>query len=201
MSAIDPAAEAEAIADWKAGDLLAGDRLIRMHAGLIYTTVRRYVTDRCELDDLLQVGRWALLRAALKHEATLGRLSTYASRKIRGAALALMRRARSIVRTPLRERDLRVSVASLDAPTDCGFTLLDNLVAPEIEDPSCVNVDALVDAHDRVLTDERQKPKSLLLPGERLWTSRSGHLERPTDAAVLADPPEVDRYQEPGRKR
>jgi RNA polymerase sigma factor (sigma-70 family) len=150
---IDPILEAEAIADWKAGDLLAGNHLLRMHAGLIYTTVRRYITGRCEIDDLLQVGRWALLRAALDHDAALGRLSTYATRRIRCAALALMRRERSIVRTPLHDRESRVSVASLDLPVGKYETIVDCLPAPEVEEPSGIDLDPLVDALPHVHRD------------------------------------------------
>lgn len=132
MSAPDPIEEAEAIADWKAGDILAGGRLLKMHAGLIHFAVRRYVTDRCELDDLLQVGRMALLAAATDHDAARGTLATYAMRRMRGHAWQCMRRCRYVVQVSAKAEALASArTVWLDAPIGEGDrTLLDVIAAP-----------------------------------------------------------------------
>lgn len=98
MKAPDPAAEKEAIEDWVAGDTLAGAKLLTMHAGLVHAAVRRYVTVRCELEDLLQIGRMALLRAAQTYDSSLGaKFSTYATRAMRSDAWDYSRKSRYAV--------------------------------------------------------------------------------------------------------
>ncbi len=143
---IDPTAEAEAIADWKAGDILAGDRLLRMHAGLIYSIALRYVTDRCELDDLLQVGRLALLDAAAEHDASRGRLSTFATRKIRG-------RSRWLMLSEQRITEPNAHAMSFDAPLgDWGGTLHEVIAAPAPDELPDRDAGSLLDtlpAHER----------------------------------------------------
>ena len=63
-------------------------------------------------------------------------------------------------------------------------------------------LDALVDAHHRVLAHEGEQPKALFLSRKWLGPARRGHLlKRPGDAAVLPDPPEVDGDQEADEER
>ena len=88
MSKIDHAAELEAIDGWRAGDSLAGARLLAMHKGLIRLAVARYRLTRCPLEDLLQVGAMAMLRAAHGWEADRGiTFATYSRRAMANAAL------------------------------------------------------------------------------------------------------------------
>jgi RNA polymerase sigma factor (sigma-70 family) len=149
MSAPDLIAEAEAIADWKAGDILAGDRLVRMHAGLIHKAVRSYESDACEIDDLMQMGRLALLDSALRYDATGEKFSTFAYRGMWWAAREYSRAGRYIVpgAGPVRRmRDAHRFAMRLDAPArDDGTTLLDLIPAPQSEAASAVDVAPLLD--------------------------------------------------------
>lgn len=148
MSAPDPIAEAEAIDAWKAGDILAGDRLVRMHAGLIHKAVRCYESDVCELDDLMQTGRLALLHAATRYDATGEKFSTFAYRGMWWAAREFARAGRYIVpgAGPVRRmRDAHRFATRLDAPAGDGLTLLDLIPAPQSEAASVVDVAPLLD--------------------------------------------------------
>jgi RNA polymerase sigma factor (sigma-70 family) len=148
MSAPDPAAEAEAIASWQAGDILAGDRLVRMHAGLIHKAVRSYESDVCELDDLMQMGRLALLHAATLYDATGEKFSTFAYRGMWWAAREYSRAGRYIVpgEGPVRRmRDAHRFAMRLDAPVGDGLTLLDLIPAPQSEAAGAVDVTPLLD--------------------------------------------------------
>jgi RNA polymerase sigma factor (sigma-70 family) len=137
VSAPDPIAEAEAIASWQAGDILAGDRLVRMHAGLIHRAVRCYESDACEIDDLMQMGRLALLDSALRYDATGEKFSTFAYRGMWWAARGYSRTGRYIVpgAGPVRRmRDAHRFAMRLDAPArEDGTTLRDLIPAPESE--------------------------------------------------------------------
>lgn len=149
---IDASSESEAIVDWKAGDILAGDRLLRMHEGLIKFAVRRHVTDRSEIDDLMQVGRLAMLRAATQYDPALGRLATYAIGKIRAAARRHAMRSRCSFRLSHELRDSKefdLYEARLDAPILSvvgarNLTLHDYLATP-VADEIGVDVMAMVD--------------------------------------------------------
>lgn len=92
---IDPVAESAAIAGWRAGDRVAGARLLAMHEGLVRTIVSKYAGDRVDLDDLLQIGRLALLQAAAApaFDPVRATLATYAGTVIARRALAYRRRA------------------------------------------------------------------------------------------------------------
>lgn len=149
MSAPNPILEAEAIADWKAGDRRAGDTLLRMHEGLIRSVVKHYVTARAEFDDLMQLGRMALLRAAQRHDAAQSKLSTYAMRRIRAIALQYMRGARFIINVSKAEKRARETTRFpmwLDAPMgEYGWvTLHDYIATPEPEEDTSTNVTPLL---------------------------------------------------------
>ena len=53
-------------------------------------------------------------------------------------------------------------------------------------DHRCV-FDTLVDSHDRVLADERQESKPLLLTGERLGSARCSHERQPVSASSASE--------------
>ena len=145
MSTPDPVLEAEAIADWKAGDILAGDRLLRMHAGLIHKAVRPYQSARCELDDLLQTGRMALLDCVQDHDPARSKFSTFALLKMSGAAWRFARAGRYIVSDGTRSKDAQRFASSLDAPIgDGGETFGSLLAAPTLDLMAAVDVESLV---------------------------------------------------------
>jgi RNA polymerase sigma factor (sigma-70 family) len=158
VSAPDPAAEAEALDAWKAGDILAGDRLVRMHEGLIRTAVSSYVTVTCEMDDLMQMGRLALLEAADIYDSGKAKFSTW-------ARLVMWRRAgrfaiagRYVVpgaEQGLRSKDAHPRAARLDAPIGDGTrTLGDIVAAPEPVESKDIDVAPLISAlppHERDL--------------------------------------------------
>lgn len=145
MSAVDPHVEAEALADWRAGDILAGDRLVRMHAGLICSVVSKYISPRCELDDLLQTGRIALLDAVADYDSLRSKFSTFAHLKIDGAAWRYARAGRFIVSDGTRKKDAHRHAAYLDAPVgEGGETLGSMLAAPSTDCTIAVDIDELV---------------------------------------------------------
>jgi RNA polymerase sigma factor (sigma-70 family) len=145
---IDHAIEAEAIADCKAGDILAGDRLVRMHEGLIHMAVRPYESPRCELADLLQTGRIALVDAVQEYDPARGSFATFALVKMKSAAHHYARAGRYIVRDggPARaSKDAQRLAVCLDSPIgDGGETLGDRLVAPAPDPMIAVDVESLV---------------------------------------------------------
>ncbi len=149
MATIDPAVEAEDIADWKAGDILAGDRLLRMHDRLLRSVARRHVTTLCELDDLLQICRLTLLRTALDHDPTRARLSTFAFPRLINRAQDYVRHCRYAVSVSdfAHRRGARPHAARLDAPIgEADGTLHDILAAPERYEPTGLDVWTLIDA-------------------------------------------------------
>jgi RNA polymerase sigma factor (sigma-70 family) len=170
MSAPDPLTEAEAIADWQAGDILAGDRLVRMHAGLIHRAVRSYESDACELDDLMQMGRIALLTAATRYDSTGEKFSTFAYRGMWWAAREFARAGRYIVPGvgPVRRmRDAHRFAMRLDAPArEDGTTLRDLIPAPQPEAAISVEVAPLLDclpANQRDVIDLHYGASSMTL--------------------------------------
>lgn len=94
MSKIDHAAELEAIDGWRAGDRVAGARLVAMHRDTIAAIARRYVCARVELQDLVQVGSIALLKAASSptFDPRIANFATYAGWAIARKAVAYRRR-------------------------------------------------------------------------------------------------------------
>ncbi len=145
----DPIAEAEAIADWKAGDILAGGRLLKMHEGLIRSIARRHVTTLCELDDLLQIGRLTLLRTAIEHDPMRARLATFAFHRLNNRVQDYARHCRYAVNVSdfAHRKGARPHAARLDAPIgEADGTLHDVLAAPEREEPTGLDVWTLVDA-------------------------------------------------------
>lgn len=166
---IDAAAEAEAIADWKAGDRRAGDTLLRMHAGLIFAAVRRYVSDHCELDDLVQMGRIALLDAATRYDPTGAKFSTFAYRGVWWSAREFARAGRYIVpgaEPGRRKRDAHMFAERLEDPAGNGVTLLDRIAAPAPEETSEVDVVMLLDslpANQRDVIELHYGPSPLTL--------------------------------------
>lgn len=142
------ALEHQLIADYQAGDILSGDRIVGLYEGLIVNTVRQYVSDRCELEDLLQVGRMALLDAAKKHDSKLGRLSTYAFHYIRWEANDYARRQRHVVHVSegAARRGAAPKTVWLDAPLPSGKgTLVDMMAAPQaVESQHVVDTGALL---------------------------------------------------------
>jgi RNA polymerase sigma factor (sigma-70 family) len=170
MSAPDPLTEAEAIASWCAGDILAGDRLVRMHAGLIHRAVRSYESDVCEIDDLMQMGRLALLQAATLYDATGEKFSTFAYRGMWWAAREFARAGRYIVpgAGPVRRmRDAHRFAMRLDAPArDDGTTLRDLIPAPQSDEVDAVNVAPLLaclPVNQRVVIELHYGAQSLTL--------------------------------------
>ena len=145
---VDAGEERDAIVDWQAGDLLAGARLVEMHEGLVRTIVRRYVTERCELDDLLQVGRMALLCAATEHDASKGRLSTFAFYKVNGRARNYSRHGRYVVTVSEaadRKKGHRPAAVWLDAPFGEGGDTIGSCLAVPVADPMvAADAEALV---------------------------------------------------------
>jgi RNA polymerase sigma factor (sigma-70 family) len=148
MSTIDPIAEAEAIADWKAGDILAGDRLVRMHAGLIHKASRRHQSARCELDDLIQICSIELLEAARSYDPTRGKFSSWAFILMEWKAGHFARAGRYVVHVGeklQRTRCVHSRAVPLDTPIGDGVeTLADRLTAPQPDAMIAVDVEALV---------------------------------------------------------
>ena len=137
------------IEGWKAGNSLAGAALVRMHTGLVHIGVRRYVTARCELDDLLQVGRLAILHAARNHDASLGRLSTYAARMIQWEARTYAHKCRYVVSVSknlcLADWE-RPTPVWLDAPLPSGDgTIVDRFAAP-VDEAHGIDAAALIES-------------------------------------------------------
>ncbi len=150
MSAHSLSTEHELIADYQAGDILAGAALLRLYEGLINTIVRHYVTDRCELEDLLQIGRMALLHAAKRHDVKLGRLSTFAFSFVKWEAADYARPLRFVVHVSegMQSRTPPHRPVCLDAPLPSGNgTYADVLAAPVPEEPEAtVDASALLGA-------------------------------------------------------
>ncbi len=150
MTAIDPIHEAEAIADWKAGDILAGGRLLKMHAGLIHAVALRHVTDRCELDDLLQVCRMTLLAIVPEHNPALARLSTFAFRRMHRMAGRYARSGRYVVKVSVYAYERGVvgpSAVYLDAPIGDGDeTIASRLMLPAEDTMAALDAETLVAA-------------------------------------------------------
>lgn len=131
-----PDEERELVADFQAGDLRIVPALLRGFERLVRDIVVQFVTPRCELDDLLQIGRIALLKAAKKHDVTRGRLATYAFTTILGAASRHAKKQRFAVpgsdAAVARGREFTVPV-SIDAPLASGIgTVGDRIAAPEV---------------------------------------------------------------------
>ena len=91
---IDRDTEVQAIAGWRAGDRAAGARLVAMHEGTIRILVKRYVTARVEMEDLVQLGAEVLLSAAASpsFDPSIAGLSAYAGLAIARKAVAYRRR-------------------------------------------------------------------------------------------------------------
>ncbi len=125
------------LADYQAGDILAGAALLRLHEGLVHSAVQRFVTERCEFDDLLQVGREELVLAARAHDDQKGEFSSYAYYRMMWAASRYARRQRFVVEVPDRKA-LRAEVPTplyLDAPLHSGGTMANRLPAPAPDEP------------------------------------------------------------------
>lgn len=165
-----PAEEQELIADWKAGDLLAGAALVKAFEGFIRRLVGSFVTARCELDDLMQIGRIYLLQAATTHDANLGRLSTHAWCTIRGHVRNYAYKQRFAIEISAAERRAgsRPLAVSIDAKAHWhgSQTVGDTLAAPVPDEPS-VDVDA-AKLVARLRVRERAVVERLFVRGETL---------------------------------
>ncbi len=97
---IDPIAEQAAISGWRSGDRAAGAALLKMHAGMIFTCARRYITDRCEKEDLIQVASIAMLHSATTYKPEVGRFLSYAVRPMKWACQDYAQSVRHDVNVP-----------------------------------------------------------------------------------------------------
>ncbi len=133
-----------AIDAWKAGDLLAGSRLVKMYDEFISLVMRQYVTSRCELDDLRQIGRLAILKAATEYNKSKGDWLKY-------ARIVLKHRARDFKALRLHDSSKFVSLDSDDSP---------EVAAPSQEDTSAQFDLELV---DRILANIPPRQRDALL--------------------------------------
>lgn len=120
----DPAAVAELVARYRAGDRGAGDRLLVALGGVVVSAMARLgrLPGNADPDDLLQAGRMAVLYSATKWEpdhTPRTKFTTYASRLIRLKMLTELRRV-----TDLRYAT-ETDIAELDCYARDGFTLDD----------------------------------------------------------------------------
>lgn len=82
----------ELIRKSQAGDKDAKEQLLRMHSGLIWNVVRRYMGRSCETEDLYQIGAIGLIRAIDKFDFTYDvKFSTYAVPLISGEIKRFLR--------------------------------------------------------------------------------------------------------------
>lgn len=114
-----PAEEQSLVDDWKAGDIVAGGDIVRMHERIIRSLARHYESPRCEVDDLMQVGRMALLRYAHRFDSSRASLGTFAYLTVRKAQYLYARRGRSVVSISEdpSAKDVRPFIVWLDAET------------------------------------------------------------------------------------
>lgn len=138
--------EAEDIADWRAGDILAGDRLVRRHEGLVRAIARQGTRSWCQVDDLAQIARLALLRAARRHDPERAPFPAYAALAMRSAVYRAMLRARHGVTVghAMRDGASRVAAVSIDGTRLDGRPLHETLAVPD--EPTGVDTDAILDA-------------------------------------------------------
>lgn len=145
---MSPEEERELVADWVAGDIRAGNALVAEHERMIRRIGSRYTSPRCDIDDLIQVGRMALLTEARKYDATRSRLATWAYQEIRKAQSRYARKGRSVVSISEdpSARGVVPTVIWLDAPIVSDAT--DREAAPTISTfaSPMVDVDAYIDA-------------------------------------------------------
>jgi RNA polymerase primary sigma factor len=98
------------------GDAVALDRFVRSNLKLVVNIARNYISSGMSLMDLVQEGNIGLLRAAQKYDYKKGcRFSTYASYWIRHYITRLIAKKGSMIRMPIRKRNLYKKIRKITA--------------------------------------------------------------------------------------
>ena len=91
----------------KAGDVAARNRMIESCAALVVAIARRYEGRGVPLDELVQVGNFAMFRVAKYFNPDRGRLTTIATVMVRQAIKTEIKRGRFSIRLPNPDRKLK----------------------------------------------------------------------------------------------
>jgi RNA polymerase sigma-B factor len=152
----------------QAGDGHARERLIEKHLALAAHLARSYARGTEPLEDLVQVARLGLVKAAERWDPDLGTFGTYAAPTIAGELRRYFRDSTWLVRPPraLQEASLRVAKVRAALAQELGHEPTVDDIAGRLGLPREVVVEATDAAR-------AQRPVSLDRP---LHTDRSGAL-------------------------
>lgn len=117
---------------------MKAEELLNEHAGMLLVTAQRLAICEGEVDDLLQEGRLAVLKAWETFDAGRGAsFKTYASRMAHNHMIDWIRRHRGLVRVPTSAsvKGVRTYGVSLETPLrdEPNVKLWETLAAPEEE--------------------------------------------------------------------
>ena len=150
----DRAIESDLIARYQAGEARAGEALLRMHAGIIYSVARRYMRGDVDPEDVMQEAKLGFLRGVKGFDESRGfRLVTYASFQIRHYAQRFVADHGKTIRVPVYTQSIKASAKaradaraagalSLSTPIDDDRTLEDVLVGDADIDAEVADADA-----------------------------------------------------------
>ncbi len=165
---VDPGEELELVRRCKAGDMVAGSALLKMHEGLLFGAARYYSRRAPNmLEDLLQEARLGFMRGIELFDESKGvKLTTYANNWVRQHCRRYLANQRTAVRIPVHGRDrafrLRKSKGELSTEeqfllaADAGELSLDAPMVDEAHRPVSF-LDFLTDAHDMEEDIERRE--------------------------------------------